>query len=112
MLPTINRLRKKKDFAKVYQRGYSYSSLLLWLKLLPNDLSYNRVGIVVSTKVSKKAVERNRIKRRLRALIKDYLSSIKPGYDIIITARVRIIDKSFQEIDQDLKSLLQRAQLL
>ena len=112
MLKAIYRLRKKTDFSRIYQKKRSYSSSFLWLKFSLNDLSHSRVGVVVSRKVSKKAVERNQIKRRLRALVGDFLPLINSHYDLIITARPSILKKSYQEIAQDLKKLLQRAQLL
>lgn len=111
MLSKINRLRKKKDFARIYQRGRSFSTPYLWLKILPNQLEDNRFGIVVSRKVSKKAVTRNLIKRRLRAMIKQYLPSLKSGYDVILTARYSILGKSYREIENNLRNLFQRSQL-
>lgn len=111
MLSKINRLRKKKDFTKVYQQGRSYSSPVLWVKVLPNYLDHSRIGIVASRKTSRRAVARNKIKRRLRFLIKARLSSLKPGYDLILTARPEILHQSYSELAGILDGLLQRAQL-
>ncbi len=112
MLSRINRLRKKKDFTRIYQQGRSFATPCLWMKTSPNHLENNRLGIVVSRKISKKAVERNLIKRRLRALVKQDLSSLKTGYDIILTARSGILRKSYLELENNLISLLKRSQLL
>ena len=112
MLSKINRLRKKKDFTRVYQQGRSFSTPDIWMKTLPNRLENNRFGIVVSRKISKKAVERNLIKRRLRVLAKHYLPSLKPGYDIILTARSGILRKSYSELENALIDLFKRSRLL
>jgi len=112
MLPKDNRLKKKMDFTRIYRKGRSYSTLYLWIKVLPNHLDHNRIGFVVSRKVSKKAVTRNQIKRRLRFLMRSYLPLISPGYDIVLTGRREIIKKSYQEVSQTLHKLLQKTQLL
>ena len=100
------------DFTRVYRQGRSYSALGLWIKILPNHLDHNRIGFVVSRKVSKKAVARNQIKRRLRSLMKNYLPLINPGYDIVLTSRTEIVKKSYQEVERTLRELLQKTKLL
>lgn len=112
MLPKINRLKKKTDFTRVYREGRSSSTLGLWVKVLPNHLDHNRIGVVVSRKISKKAVVRNQIKRRLRSLTRTYLLSMNPGYDVVLTSRHEIIKQSYPVINQRLRGLLQKAQLL
>jgi len=111
MLPKVNRLKKKTDFTRVYRKGRSFSTLYLWLKVLPNHLDYNRIGVVVSRKVSKKAVVRNRTKRRLRSLMRIYLLLIEPGHDIVLTSRPEIIKQSYLVVNQNLHGLLKKAQL-
>ncbi len=111
MLSKINRLRKKKDFTRVYQRGCFYSSPLLWIKVLPNGLDYSRAGIVASRKTARQAVARNKIKRRLRTLMEVRFPALKPGYDLIIVARPGILHSSYQDLAKTLDNLLQKGQL-
>jgi ribonuclease P protein component len=75
---------------------------MLYLKYYPNNLGENRYRIIVSKKVSKKAVVRNKIKRRIREILR--CLDIKPGYDIVVITNKEIVDKSFQEIKQMLLS--------
>jgi len=65
MLPKQNRLKKKKDCDSVIKQGRHNADRFLVLKIQRNSLEQSRIGFVVSKKISKKAVERNRIKRRL-----------------------------------------------
>ncbi len=69
MLGKENRLRRKKDFEEIFKKGRSFKESFLVLKILKNNLKVSRFGFVVSQKVSKKAVVRNKIKRRLREIV-------------------------------------------
>lgn len=96
---------KKRDFDNVFKKGKTKAGKLVFLKILKNNSKINRFGIIVSTKISKKAVYRNKIKRRIREIIRQI--NIKSGFDIAITAKVEIVDKNYQEIKNDIESLLQ-----
>jgi ribonuclease P protein component len=85
MLKKNNRLLKKKDFDAVWQKGRSSYDQLLGVKSLANNLGENRFGIMVGLKVSKKAVERNKIKRRIRAIIRVEAAALAKGFDVVIT---------------------------
>jgi ribonuclease P protein component len=70
MLLKENRLKKKKDFERVFSQGRNLKGDFLFFKTINNKLEDNRIGFIVSKKVSKKAVERNKIKRRLREILR------------------------------------------
>ena len=95
-------LKKKKDFDRAY-KGKTIAGKLIFLKVYKNNLNVSRFGFVVSSKISKKAIIRNRIKRRLREVIKNF----KPkGFDIIITVKSEIVDKTYQEIKSDFENVI------
>jgi len=69
----------------VYRNGKSIRTPMITLKYTPNPRrKYSRFTIVVSKKVIKSAVGRNRIRRRIYEIIRLDLSSIKPNYDVVI----------------------------
>ena len=106
MLAIKYRLTKQKDFDNVWQTGRSSFNECLGIKASKNKLANSRFGFVVSTKISKKAVDRNKIKRRLRNIIKENIEHIKPGYDVVIITQKAIINKEYKEIkDLVVKSL-------
>ena len=78
---------------------------------LPNDPARLRVGVAAGRTLGK-AVQRNRAKRLLRAAIAPLLPTIKPGWDILLIARLPILQASFGQIEAALSSLLHRANLL
>lgn len=102
MLSRKNRLAKKKEIELVFKNGRSSYGQTFGVKCLANKLTYNRFTIVVSNKVSKKAVVRNKIKRRLREVIKAELPRMVNGYDLIIIALPIAVEKTFQDFRQEI----------
>jgi ribonuclease P protein component len=114
VLPNQNRLRRREDFAKVYANGDRYRGNYLNLRVLfdNNATLDTRIGIVVSKKVSKLAVTRNRFKRQLRAIFRQLLSQLKQGMQIVVTVNTVQRKPSYQEIWEDLHKLLAKAKVL
>ena len=112
MLAKINRLRKDKDFSLLASRGRTYFGQELSLKCSPNHLSQSRWGFVVSKKVDKRAVIRNKIKRRLRAMVRQNLTHLKGGFDVMVLTRAEIKNLTYQQLKEKFLSLLKRADLI
>lgn len=112
MLPKINRIKKKKDFEEVFKNGAGFKIPSLILRVVKNRLEFSRVGIIVSQKVSKKAVERNKIRRRLSEITRAEFENIKPGFDLVFIALAAAKAKEFSEIKKDAEGLLKKAKCL
>lgn len=112
MLPRENRLRKKKEFDRVFKEGNSFKNDLFLIKVADNELDTSRFGFVVSKKVSKKAVRRNKIKRWLRESTRPLLKDMKRNVDCTVISFPSINDSSFQEIQEHLITTLKKAELL
>lgn len=112
MLATKNRLTKEKDFKRINRLSRPFFSFYFRLKYLANNLGLNRFAVVVTTKISKKATERNKIKRQIREIIRSNQGQIKPGHDVIISAQAKALNKDYQDLEKNLLSLLNKAKLL
>lgn len=112
MLPKKNRLRKKKDFEEGLRNGKGFKEDFLILKTKKNKLKEIRFGFIVSQKVSKKAVVRNKIKRRFREVAKEMTKRIIENTDIILIALPGTETKDFQEIKKVIEKLLKKAGIL
>ena len=114
MLSKENRLARKDDFGKIHKRGKFYGDEFLAIRVLANNLDATRVGFLVGLKISKKAVIRNKVRRRLREvfglLIKE--NKLKKGCDIIVLVRPLIINKSYAEIEKAVSIVLKKANLI
>ncbi len=111
-LPKKNRLTTQ-DFAKIKNRSGLWSKgMYLKAKSTKNNIPLSRFGIVVGSNVSKKAVERNKIKRILRDIIRKNINNIKNGFDIIIITNPQINKKDYQEVEKDVLSALKNIKLI
>lgn len=106
------RLRKNAEFQRVRQQGRSIMSPLLILAWMPNDVATIRVGFVVSKRVSKRAVDRNYIKRLLSEAMRALLPRLPSGLDIVVSARQKANMVDLRTLEQDMSTLLRRARLL
>ena len=112
MLTKENRLKKKSDFEKVFKGGKGLKEDFLILRFKKNRLKEPRFGFVVSQKVSKKAVVRNKVKRRLREAVRGLLQRVKNGIDAVIIALPETQAKNFQEVERAMEKLLKKAGVL
>lgn len=108
MLPAGNRLRKKRDFEHVFSSKSSLSGRFFRLIIINNNLPISRVGVVVSSKVSKKAVVRNKIRRRVYSFIRPYLKTLQPSLDIVVLISKNAITSTAQEFKFDLTNSLSK----
>jgi len=103
------RLRRRADFDAVFQRGRAWHNELLVLRSLVNGLEHNRYGFVTGKRLGG-AVVRNRLRRRLRESIRVLAS--RPGWDVVVSAKMPAAGASFQELNRAVIELLNRAGIL
>lgn len=104
------RLRRKRDFKSLREQGVSRSNPLLVLRTSPNGLAHSRFGFAIGRRVASSAVVRNRLKRRLRDLVRR--APTNPGWDMLIIPRTAAIDVEFNALQQALANVMERAHVL
>jgi ribonuclease P protein component len=111
MLPKENRLKKEREFEAVFKDGRTFKGNCVFLKYLINGTDKTKVGFVVSKKISKLATKRNKIKRRMREIVRLEKGKIKEGLSIIFIALPAINNAGYEEMEKDIGNLLNREEL-
>ena len=103
----IDRLKKRSDFLWVQANGRKWIAKGIIVEVADNTSKGEnigiRFGITVSKKVSKLAVKRNLIKRRLRAIAQDVLPEYADqNLDIVLVGRFGAMERDFDTLKNDL----------
>jgi ribonuclease P protein component len=124
VLQKENRLTRKRDFEILFKEGRFVPGTLTTMKYwkvqpdtypkrgyITTDL---KIGFIVSTKFSKKAVDRNRAKRQMREVVRLLLkeNKIPAGYMIAIMVKNEMLGKEYGEIEKSVVQMFKRANLL
>lgn len=104
----ILRLKKRQQFSAVFQRGHSYGDRNLVLFVLSGSSEPYHVGFAVQRKVGT-AVKRNRVRRRLRALVDALTDEMRPVGDMIWLGKVPVLTISWPELMQSGRRVLKKA---
>lgn len=104
MLPRRNRLRAEADIQHVFRKGRRRHGALMTVHIQP--ATENRSTVIVGKKISKKAVVRNRLKRRIRDVIRR--NQPARAVDMIVVPKPAAQDASITEIEQEFQEILQQ----
>ena len=128
-LPKANRLKSRRDFQAVFRNGFRCHGSYLTLRALKPTLSSmpsveksmqvcinypTRIAISISTKVSKRAVVRNRLKRQISSSLYILLPRLSLGWRLVVIAKPTAIEYQCkgQQFLQELEQLLEKAEVL
>jgi len=103
-------LKKNHEFKRLYNKGKSAASQCVVVYCRRNGRAENRLGITVSAKLGG-AVQRNRIRRRLKEIYRTNEERFSTGYDIVIVARMRSRFAGFVELQSSVLSLTKKLNL-
>lgn len=130
-LKKTERLRRRVDFQRIYSQGKCFQEDNLRFYVLKHSPSSffkeeisdargwensrdnsNRIGFVVSKKVSKRAVIRNRVRRLLKEAYRQNKGKLKDGRDLVVVAKEGADELSFREGQEALLQLFRKAGLI
>jgi ribonuclease P protein component len=119
-MPTlIFRLRKHADYQRVYKAGrknFAKQMSYFFTLRTPSEIEADpdgalgpRIGLTVG-KVMGKAVDRNRIKRRMREAVRNNLAALTTPVDVILHPRRSVIDLEFAQLDREVATVFKTIQ--
>lgn len=114
MLAKNYRLRKDQDIKQVLKKGKAFYARDLGIKFLVNQEENSRFCFVVSNKVHKKAVYRNRLRRRIREVVRLNRESLKGHYDVVVLAKPNkeILARTYQELREEILYVFRKTGML
>ncbi|NJL62754.1 MAG: ribonuclease P protein component [Methylacidiphilales bacterium] len=133
-LPSAHRLKSRHDFQAVFREGLRRHGSYMTLRALRpstskltsqntavktdnpgENIEYppTQIGISISTKVSKRAVVRNRIKRKIAAALHKLLPRLSPGWRLVFVVKPSATQQECitQQFLQELEQLLAQAEV-
>lgn len=114
MLKKIYRLKNKRSFNATYKTGNVKFSGGITVFCGKNKTYGNtKIGFVVSKKIHKRAVRRNRIKRLMRESVRLYIKKQNDNFDtnylsLVFVASTKLLDKDFKYIDKNIIELMEK----
>ena len=111
MLSSVNRLKKRKEFAYLYNHGTAKHTANLTLVYNQTKSRALKIGFSVAKKIGKAHV-RNLVKRRLRAILREYVSKMPDNYNIVFIAKAGIESITFNEMRNQVEFLLKKCEFV
>jgi ribonuclease P protein component len=107
----LEMLRSANDFRRIQGQSRTRTEPALLMRYRQNDLDRTRFGISTGRRVGS-AVVRNKIRRRLRTILRRMASDVEPGWDILLVCRPKAAEGSQAELEATLVRLMSSAGLL
>ena len=104
-------LKKNHEFRRLYSKGKSAVSPYFAVYCRRTRRPQNRLGITTGVKLGC-AVQRNRVRRRIRELYRTNEERIAAGYDVVVVARTRAVYARYGELERSFLQLMRRLGLL
>lgn len=102
MINKKNRLKKDKEIEAVFKNKKVCYNKLVGVLIKKNLLKHNRFVVIVSSKTIKKASERNKIKRQVKAILKEKENSFSYNVDLVVLLKKDIVLSDIQQIEENL----------
>lgn len=107
MLNSRNRLKKKINFARIEIDGKLIQSKSFGMGVFDRkDTNDSCFGFIISTKISKRAVDRNRIKRIMSEVIRINLDKLKSGLDVVFLLKPSVMKIDRETLEKELYEVI------
>lgn len=109
MLPREHRLKGDARFKALAYKGRSFFSPILTMRAARHLGEPSQFGFVVSTKVSKRAVVRNRVRRQLREIVRLELPKLSPGFHVMLIVKKQALGCTYAQLHDEITKLFTTA---
>ena len=113
MLARKFRITEKEDFENIQNKGKVFQSDNFGIGIVKReDAGPTRFGFIVSTKIAKDAVDRNRFKRAMSEAVRTSMTDITPSFDVVFLAKTSITRVPTEKIMKEVCVSLRECGLL
>ena len=110
--PKSARLTTAGEFQRMKNEGESCHGRFMVMSVLKNPSTAGaRIGLITSRRLGG-AVDRNRVRRRLREIVRVARPDLLPGLWLVLIARKNAVEATFQALQREWLQLAQRASIL
>ncbi|MCY3882202.1 MAG: ribonuclease P protein component [Chloroflexi bacterium] len=103
-------LRRRADFEQVFASGRLVRGHSLALRVLERGQGPTRVGFAIGKRLDKRAIIRNRVRRRLREALRPL--HLRDGFDVVVLGRRSALTANFGVLREDAEAVLRRVGLM
>jgi ribonuclease P protein component len=103
--PKVLKLRNASEFQSVYEKAAKKTSRSFVVFILANGRDQSRFGLTTPRRLGN-AVIRNRIKRRIREILRTSWRLLPAGFDVVVNPRRSVYERDFAELRSELLSVL------
>ena len=112
MLAKKFRLKGAKNFARIQKEGKVFQSANFGIAYIKRgDANPSCFGFIVSTKIAKDAVDRNRFKRAMSEAVRIASIDLNPGFDAVFLAKTSITRVPTSEVMKEVRLSLKECGL-
>lgn len=104
-----HRIRKNEQFDQIIKQGKRIKTEPLNIFLTKNEQNMFRLGVATSKKIGN-AVVRNKVRRQIKAIMRNYKKVI--NYDIVIVAKPKIHEFTFEELASIIADALSKTEII
>ncbi len=113
MLPSQNRIKKKKDFENILKRGQTIIGRFFIIKIIyKKESKKSRFAFVFPIKLEKSACKRNKVKRIFREVVRQNICNIKEAIDVIFIIKKEAKNKKYCDIKKEIEIIFRENKLL
>ena len=105
-LPRTRRIPKRPQILELQSSGKKLYSRHFLVIARPSERGDSRIAITVTKKVHKRAVVRNRIKRRVREVFRNHREKLSENFDILVIARKNAGEVDYHNVRREILGAL------
>jgi ribonuclease P protein component len=100
MLNSKNRISNRNLINKLFEKGGTYKNDYFIFRFLPSDLPVSKFAVIIGGKITKKAVNRNKLRRQIHEAIRLNLKKLKTDLVVLVVAKPVTKNAEYEKLEK------------